>query len=353
MSTTTLQLAIFVGVLFGVSPNSYAQKTSVSQGCAASILDQASPATCIKASTQPALGFLYPLNNNLFITSGGHIGINTLNPKYNRLRIRATANHIGLEDTNESGATEGEWTLNADSGQLRFTDESVGAVRLMITSTGTVGINTATPKYNQLRIRAQANHIGLEDTDVNGATAREWSINADSNELRITNETQGKDRLVIADDGIVTVRGLRITGGADVAEPFRTKDAAKPGSIVCVDPSESGSVLLSRTPYDGRVIGVVSGAGSLSVGVQLCGKPVSAETAQESVVPVAASGRAYVLASLEGGVIEPGDLLTTSSTAGTAMKATDRALSFGSTIGKALSRRDSDTGLVLAWVNLQ
>ena len=71
---------------------------------------------------------------------------------------------------------------------------------------------------------------------------------------------------------------------------------------------------------------------------------------------VALTGRVYVRCNAENGPIEPGDLLTTSSTGGVAMRATDPARAFGAVFGKALSRfsaEDGEEGLVLVLVSLQ
>ena len=52
--------------------------------------------------------------------------------------------------------------------------------------------------------------------------------------------------------------------------------------------------------------------------------------------------------------IEPGDLLTSSDTAGHAMKSTKRKKTNGAVIGKALtSLEKGDKGLVLVLINLQ
>ena len=65
------------------------------------------------------------------------------------------------------------------------------------------------------------------------------------------------------------------------------------------------------------------------------------------------TGRAYCLATTENGPIRPGDLLTTSSVPGHAMRATDRDRSQGSTLGKAMSSLEEGEDLVLVLVNLQ
>ena len=68
---------------------------------------------------------------------------------------------------------------------------------------------------------------------------------------------------------------------------------------------------------------------------------------------VALAGRVYCLADAGAGPIEPGDLLTTSSTPGHAMKATDGERSHGAIIGKAMTGLPGGTGLILVLVNLQ
>lgn len=55
-----------------------------------------------------------------------------------------------------------------------------------------------------------------------------------------------------------------------------------------------------------------------------------------------------------GGAIQPGDLLTISDAPGHAMKATDRNLSNGAVIGKAMEPLESGKrGLVFVLANLQ
>ena len=53
-------------------------------------------------------------------------------------------------------------------------------------------------------------------------------------------------------------------------------------------------------------------------------------------VPVALAGRVYVWADASAGPIEPGDLLTTSSHPGHAMRVDDPARSSGAILGKAI-----------------
>ncbi len=55
----------------------------------------------------------------------------------------------------------------------------------------------------------------------------------------------------------------------------------------------------------------------------------------------------------ENGRIRPGDLLTTSSIPGAAMRSTDALRANGAVLGKAMTRLEGESGLVLVLVNLQ
>jgi len=150
--------------------------------------------------------------------------------------------------------------------------------------------------------------------------------------------------------GTTTTDILTITGGSDLAEPFAMSDGRSipEGALVVIDDQNPGRLRMSRQPYDHRVAGVVSGAGGINPGITLS-QPGALEDGRD----VALSGRVYALADASNGAIQPGDLLTTSSTPGHAMKATDRDRSHGAIIGKAMSTLEEGEGLVLVLVNLQ
>ena len=69
--------------------------------------------------------------------------------------------------------------------------------------------------------------------------------------------------------------------------------------------------------------------------------------------PVALSGRVYVWVDATHGAIRPGDLLTSSTTPGHAMKAGSSAKAQGAIIGKAMTGLKSGKGLILVLVTLQ
>jgi hypothetical protein len=154
----------------------------------------------------------------------------------------------------------------------------------------------------------------------------------------------------VDNSGHVITPVITITGGSDLAEPFAMSDDSNipEGALVVIDDQNPGKLRMSNQPYDHRVAGVVSGAGGINPGITLS-QPGALEDGRD----VALSGRVYALADASNGAIQPGDLLTTSSTPGHAMKATDRNQSHGAIIGKAMGSLEAGQGLVLVLVNLQ
>jgi hypothetical protein len=153
-------------------------------------------------------------------------------------------------------------------------------------------------------------------------------------------------------EGRITTQVLTITGGSDLSENFDVNDAQdelQPGMIVSIDPKNPGELVLSRSAYDHKVAGIVSGAGGVKTGM-LMGQ---AGTKADGKHAVALTGRVYCQVDASFGAIEPGDMITTSTTPGHGMKATDRERAFGSIIGKAMTGLTEGKGLVLVLVNLQ
>ena len=151
---------------------------------------------------------------------------------------------------------------------------------------------------------------------------------------------------------------LQITGGADFAENFDVSVApesseamtkVEAGLVVSIDPTNFGKLQLSTQAYDRRVAGIISGAGGVKPGMMMSQQGTLADGQH----PVALSGRVYCWVDAAQGAIEPGDLLTTSSTPGHAMKVADAAKAQGAIIGKAMTGLKEGKGLVLVLVTLQ
>jgi hypothetical protein len=227
-------------------------------------------------------------------------------------------------------------------------------VRMSITNGGRIGVGTQSPS-RAIEIQSPGDvEIGLMSQD----QGRLWTIQSSggtytghlaalNGTFQIIDRTVGKARLIIDNDGIVSVGTLRITGGSDVAEPFEiTTHGIPKGAIVSIDTDHPGMLKMSGHAYDTRVAGVVSGANGIEPGVSL--RPLG-----QSGQDVALSGRVYVLADATHEPIEPGDLLTSSDIPGHCMKASDRTRAPGAIIGKAMTPLVSGKGMVLALVSLQ
>ncbi len=159
----------------------------------------------------------------------------------------------------------------------------------------------------------------------------------------------------------------------DLAEYiYDTNGDTGPGDVLVADPGNDESVLKSQEPYQTSVVGVVSTDPHMVMGMELVvdeatGEPIPGVSATR----LALTGRVPVKVTGENGAIEPGDLLTTSSTPGHAMKWSlldvNEADDFeelkqmlaenerrrNAVIGKALSSSSSGEGTVVLLISLQ
>jgi hypothetical protein len=150
-------------------------------------------------------------------------------------------------------------------------------------------------------------------------------------------------------DGLAQVKTLQILG-ADLAESFPVEgEGAEPGTVLAIAGGGEGTLRVCDEPYCRRVAGVVSGAHGLAAGVVLKGAAFD----ESGHAAVAMSGRVWVKCDASAAPIHIGDLLTTSSRAGHAMRAVDPARATGAIVGKAMTTLESGTGLVLVLVSLQ
>ena len=154
--------------------------------------------------------------------------------------------------------------------------------------------------------------------------------------------------------GVLHTKGNHIVDGdiqlpgADYAEDFDIVDpeGAEPGDVMVLD--DSGGVRVSDKAYDRRVAGVISGAGGYRPAVILDRQITGTDRR-----PLALMGKVYCRVDASDAPIAIGDLLTTSSTPGHAMKAVNPTLAFGAVIGKALRPLAGGRGLVPILVALQ
>jgi hypothetical protein len=236
-----------------------------------------------------------------------------------------------------------------------FSDTTTAIVGRSTAASG-IGVYGESSQYNGVRgLAHNINHggvVGVHDgggvavygTGATGVQGDSSSVNGFGGYFRNT-----AGGIALGVQGTARVGVLQITGGADLAEPFKMSHGqiAK-GSVVVIDEEHPGQLKLSDRSYDQRVAGIVSGANGVNPGISL-----HQEGVLEGGQNVSLSGRVYVQADASKGSIKPGDLLTTSDTPGHAMKVTDHGEAQGAILGKAMSALKDGKGMVLVLVTLQ
>lgn len=235
---------------------------------------------------------------------------------------------------------------------------------LFVNNDGYVGIGSLTPtaplSIKAVSISGSPSFMSLRNT----SDSERWRLGLVNNELAFRDVGNGVDRVRIGDtsskamivSGTLTTNVLEILGGSDIAEPFEIAPAGAdgtqplPGMVVTIDPERIGALRVAQGAYDRTVAGIVSGANGVNVGMTL----KQPGTVADGSHPVALTGRVWCWVDADqGGSVAAGDLLTTSPTAGHAMKVNDHERASGAVIGKAMSSLERGRGLVLVLVNLQ
>ena len=145
--------------------------------------------------------------------------------------------------------------------------------------------------------------------------------------------------------GDIQVTGdvILLSSNGDLAEDFDLEDSAAqsgPGTVLVISPH--GELCACTAEYDSRVAGVLAGAGGLAPAIVL--QRIASSGASRGAVALVGKAYCKVDATRQG--IEAGDLLTTSSTPGHAMKARNKARATGAILGKALCRCERGLGLI-------
>ena len=128
------------------------------------------------------------------------------------------------------------------------------------------------------------------------------------------------------------------TGAADIAEWVHITTLAEPGDVVEFDPIAPGQYCIAQDACSSLVAGVIS----TTPGVTLGGSLVASEKALLALI-----GIVPVKVTNEGGPIQPGDLLVTSSTPGHAMRWAGPDPCLCSMVGKALEPMTEEFGVIL------
>ncbi|MCS7274698.1 MAG: hypothetical protein NZ610_04740, partial [Candidatus Bipolaricaulota bacterium] len=132
--------------------------------------------------------------------------------------------------------------------------------------------------------------------------------------------------------------GAFLAGGADVAEYVLVSEAVEPGDVVEIDPENPKRYRKARTPYSPLIAGVVATQPGVILG---------AHPSLEGRALLALLGRVPVKATAENGPIRPGDLLTSASKPGYAMRCESAQTCEGALLGKALTALEHGEGIVV------
>ncbi|MCK5680550.1 hypothetical protein KAI46_07050 [bacterium] len=241
--------------------------------------------------------------------------------------------------------------------------EDVGERGISVTEQGNVGIGETSPvaALHVVDNGSYALYVKGNDNDGSTATIKIYSPDnnqvmlLDGNEIDAMNPADGTGNDLYLNNNsqeMVIVPTLKVTGGSDFSEQFDIKMSdllPEPGMVVSIDPVNTGKLLVSDTAYDRKVAGIISGAGGVNTGMIMGQEGSVADGAH----PVALTGRVYCWVDADCGAVVAGDLLTSSSTPGHAMKVVDHDKAQGAIIGKAMSSLEQGKGLVLVLVSLQ
>ncbi|MEJ7683426.1 MAG: hypothetical protein WKG06_37325 [Segetibacter sp.] len=253
---------------------------------------------------------------------------------------------LTLADSNSGFARARIQNANGD---INFFTEASFATGIppmkVVNSSGTVQITA----QDALQIIGFQPFLTLADSNSGFARARIQNANGDINFFTEASFATGIPPMKIVNgSGNVEVTGDIILHGADCAEDFDVLagETVEPGTVMVID--QDGALKQSEKAYDKRVAGVISGAGDFRPGIILDKQP-----AESNRKPIALVGKVYCKVDAQDSPIEIGDLLTTSSTLGYAMRANDPFKAFGAVIGKALQPLEAGQGLIPILIALQ
>jgi len=273
------------------------------------------------------------------------------NPDGLQFRTNGNSTKMAITDTGQVGiGTISPFTklqVEAATGEDILSLRSSATTRVIVSNDGRIGIGVGSGlPAAQLMVDGAfgVDPFRVRTEDSGGAATTRLIVTSDGN---VGIGTTAPDQLLTV-NGIAKVDVLQIAG-ADLAEKFPMSEEAKPGMVVMIDPAHPGKLCVAKGAYNRKVIGIVSGANEFPAGAILGHYP-----GNESGVPIAMTGRVWVLADATRRAIEPGDMLTTAERSGYAMSVRDYRKAQGAVIGKAMTGlKKGEVGMVLVVVNLQ
>ena len=302
------------------------------------------------------------------IASNGNVGIGTSNPvrplEIANGQLRFSSNFGDIEFTEVADliahATEAN-PVPLDPAFRVFTGTS-GTPALTVLNNGTVGIGTATPLLRPAKLQVE----GDSQTGVYGAGPIVGVNGESSIGVGVVGFSESGVGVIASSasgnlaEGWGVGRGIRkfhidnngtYTAGSDFAEAMSAhgdRAAYEPGDVLVVSTKAPGKIEKASRPYDQRVAGIYS----TRPGVLGADKNGTSRVDKDDV-PVAIVGMVPTKVSAMNGRIRVGDLLTTSSTPGYAMRCANRVKCVGAIVGKALEPLANGKGVIKVLVMLR
>jgi hypothetical protein len=304
-----------------------------------------------------------PAPSSRFILNGetGEFNINNENASilsFNKeafltIGAKNSSGHVSVLDNNGNQL----FLIDGESGKLVIKDENSNNVlhfdrniaKLAIGTQMRPGIlsildGSGTPRFvvesEQTTLRDQGNSVQINLDAANSQIL----IGGGRKDGKILLYNKDNEQAIALDAST----GDIVLSGADCAEEFEITETNEIDSGTVLVIANEGKLRPCEQPYDKRVAGVVSGGNGVKPGIIL-----NKNRTETKKVPIALTGRVYCKVDAQYSPIEVGDLLTTSSTTGHAMKVVEPLNAFGAVIGKALKPLGNGTGLIPIIVSLQ
>jgi hypothetical protein len=267
---------------------------------------------------QFGLDFYTSFTSRMSIANGGNVGIGTTNPVNGKLDVETTTtNPLEYGVYSSSPNTISVYgTSTYSAGVLGVSSKSFGTYGASGTGTGVAAVS-------------QSGNLVEGFSGTTGGGTRKFHID----------------------------NGGTYTAGSDFAEALPAsgdRASYEPGDVVVISTKAPGKIEKSSQPYDPRVAGIYS----TRPGMLGADKNGTSRVDQDDV-PVAIVGIVPTKVSAMNGPVGVGDLLTTSSVPGYAMKASPilvrgvKVYRTGTIVGKALEPLKQGTGVIKVLVTLR
>jgi hypothetical protein len=274
-----------------------------------------------------------PKGNGVLVEESTGDGFHASGSDEDGVHVRSASGNGLLVETAGLNGVE-IWDTTYDGVQVN----SAGRVGVQIGSSSGDGVYVSSPGGDGIDIRsASGNGVRLDGAGINGIEI--WNATYDGVQVASAGR-YGVQANTTGTYGFYTPDKIYAGNGyVDIAEHIDATGEVEPGDVVVIDPERDEHVVRSTDPYDAAVAGIISTDPAMVIGYS------------ETRTPLALAGRVPCKVSAENGPIRRGDLLTTSSTPGHAMRANDPQL--GTILGKAMGELASGTGVIPVLVTLQ